>query len=78
PWFVLLISRGAWMALGEHWFHWTQEKGSGVIVGNLTMSTGRHQIGTTVIPCWIPCCQVRGRIYGHCDSLLGLPELTYW
>ncbi|PUU73719.1 hypothetical protein B9Z19DRAFT_1003272 [Tuber borchii] len=63
PRFVLLISRGAWVALREHWFHLTQETGSGVMVGNLTMWSRRSWIGSAMIRIWIPCCQVRCRVY---------------
>ncbi|PUU77551.1 hypothetical protein B9Z19DRAFT_893216, partial [Tuber borchii] len=54
PWFVLLISRVAWVALLEYWFHWIREIGFGVMVGNLTVSSGRSQIGSAVIPIQIP------------------------
>ncbi|PUU79408.1 hypothetical protein B9Z19DRAFT_979802 [Tuber borchii] len=75
-WFVLLISRGAWVTLREHWFHLTQEMGSGVIVSNLTESSRRSRIGSAVIPVRIPCCQVRRSVYARSDCLLG--ELAGW
>ncbi|PUU78001.1 hypothetical protein B9Z19DRAFT_984549, partial [Tuber borchii] len=63
PWFVLLISGDAWVALRGHWFHLTRETDSGVMVGNLTVSFGRSWIGSAAIPIWTPCCQVRCHVY---------------
>ncbi|PUU72530.1 hypothetical protein B9Z19DRAFT_897215, partial [Tuber borchii] len=57
PWLVLIISGGDWLALRERWFHLTQGTGSGVMVGNLTESSGRSRIGSAVIPIRIPCYQ---------------------
>ncbi|PUU73193.1 hypothetical protein B9Z19DRAFT_1005611, partial [Tuber borchii] len=62
--------------LREHWFHLTQETGSGVIVGNLTVLFRRSGVGSAVIPIRIPCCQVRRRVYTRSDCLLG--ELAGW
>ncbi|CAZ82354.1 unnamed protein product [Tuber melanosporum] len=70
PWFVFSTPGGAWVALREHWFHLTQETGSDMMVGNLTVLSGRSQIGSASIPIRIPCCQA------HSDYLLG--ELAGW
>ncbi|PUU79254.1 hypothetical protein B9Z19DRAFT_980294, partial [Tuber borchii] len=65
--FVLLISGGAWVALRAQWFYLTQERGFGVRVGNLTVSSWRSRIGSAVLPIRISCCQVRCHVYAHSD-----------
>ncbi|PUU79716.1 hypothetical protein B9Z19DRAFT_978300, partial [Tuber borchii] len=76
--FVLLISGDAWVVLRGYWFHMTQETGSGVMVGNLTVSFRRSQIDSAAIPIRTPCCQVRRRVYARSDCLLVLWELADW
>ncbi|PUU72125.1 hypothetical protein B9Z19DRAFT_1013318 [Tuber borchii] len=78
PWFVLLISGGAWVALREYWFHLTEETDSGVMVSNLTVSSKRSRISSAVIPIRIPCYQVRRRVYAHSDRLLVVREWADW
>ncbi|PUU81137.1 hypothetical protein B9Z19DRAFT_972648 [Tuber borchii] len=78
PWLVLLISGGTWVALREHWFHWTQQPGCGLIVRNLPLSFRRSCIGSSAIPIQILCCLVSHYSYTRSDSLLVLGKLADW
>ena len=79
PWFVLLFSRGAWVALIEHCPHSAREKDSGVMAGGcVTSSSGSCPFRFVAFPIRIPRCR-RSRLFIVLDCPLGvLADWSQW